>query len=324
MASASGSPKESFDYAFTADISTTVSAEAVCAVALRAGDAIMAVYDESAGAGDGALVATKSDDSPLTRADLAANEVIVSSLRSLYPHVPVVTEEQRDEERSYEERRRRYQYFFCVDPLDGTKEFVKRNGQFTVNIALVRGDRPVLGVVYVPVGRKMYWGVEGKGSYSKVVGDEGVTRLRCRAFSERDEGISVVGSKSHSSPATDAFVSKYARPEFTSMGSSLKFMLVAEGAACVYPRFAPTCEWDTCASQIIVEEAGGRVVQAGRCGNKGEALEDWRAALRRMEPVVYNKRDLLNPFFVVFGNRAEGDAAPLACEPDTWFKSIFG
>lgn len=325
---AAASTTSSFDYSYDFEIPCSVRAEAVCAIALQAGDAIMRVYNEAeaddGGAPSSVLVRTKTDDSPLTRADLAANEVIVSSLRSLYPHVPIVTEEQKSSEQSYEEHRKRYQYFFCVDPLDGTKEFIKRNGQFTVNIALVQGDRPVLGVVYVPVQKKMYWGVKGKGSYAKVVGEKDVTRLRCRSFSEKDEGLTVVGSKSHSSPIVDGFVSKYSKPDFMSLGSSLKFMLVAEGAACVYPRFAPTCEWDTCASQIIVEEAGGCVVQAGRCSDKGESLEDWRAVLKKMTPVVYNKKDLLNPFFVVFGKRTDDSPYPIACEPDSWMKTIFG
>ena len=139
------------------------------------------------------------------------------------------------------------------DPLDGTKEFLKRNGQFTVNIALVQGSRPVLGVVYVPVQRKMYWGVKGKGSFCKVIGDTEVRKLSCAHFSEKDEGLTIVGSSSHSTPLVDAFVSKYATPKFTAIGSSLKFMLVAEGEAAIYPRFAPSCEWDTCASQVRTE-----------------------------------------------------------------------
>ena len=129
-----------FDYSYEATVSTSISAEAVCAIALQAGDAIMEVYNESAENGKGdVLVRQKSDKSPLTRADLAANDIIVKSLASLYPHIPIVSEEQSKSEQSYEEFRKRYKCFFCVDPLDGTKEFIKRNGQFTVNIALVEG-----------------------------------------------------------------------------------------------------------------------------------------------------------------------------------------
>ena len=130
---------------------------------------------------------------------------------------------------------------------------MKRNGQFTVNIALVQGSSPVLGVVYVPVQRKMYWGVKGKGSFCKVIGDTEVRQLSCAHFSEKDEGLTIVGSSSHSTPLVDAFVSKYATPKFTAIGSSLKFMLVAEGEAAIYPRFAPSCEWDTCASQVCID-----------------------------------------------------------------------
>ena len=158
----------------------------------------------------------------------------------------------------------------------------------------------------------------------KIVGESQVKRLECSTFSERDEGLTIVGSSSHPSPLTATFLSKYTQPKSTMCGSSLKFMMVAEGEADVYPRFAPTCEWDTCASQIIVEEAGGAVLQAGKCSNKGDPLEDWKEKLKSLQPVVYNKKDLLNPFFVVFGKRENSSEAPLACEPDSWFKTIFG
>ena len=120
-----------------------------------------------------------------------------------------------------------------------------------------KGESPVLGVVYVPVRRKMYWGVKSKGSFCKVVGENEVKRLECTKFSERDQGLTIVGSSSHPSQITATFLSKFSEPNSVMVGSSLKFMMVAEGDAAIYPRFAPTCEWDTCASQIIVEEAGG-------------------------------------------------------------------
>merc|ERR1712178_169930 len=156
-AGGSMSPKEKQLYVYDVSISGSVSAEKICAIALCAGDKIMEVYNEMGKDKESAKVNVKSDSSPVTRADLLANDVIVSSLQSLYPHIPIITEE-ATKQQSYD-CRRNYKYFFCVDPLDGTKEFLKMNGQFTVNIALVEGNLPCLGVVYVPAQKKMYWAV---------------------------------------------------------------------------------------------------------------------------------------------------------------------
>ncbi len=196
-----------------------------------------------------------------------------------------------------------YRYSWCVDPLDGTKEFLKRNGQFTVNIALLEGDTPVLGVVQVPATGKVYWAAKGQGAFVREAPGEAPRRIEAVRFDPAAEGLAVVGSASHNSAETTEFVSQFKNPTFVQLGSSLKLLMVAEGAAAVYPRLAPTCEWDTAASHVIVTEAGGTVVQAGRCDNKGAALEDWRPALARDEPVRYNKEAPLNPFFVVYGKR---------------------
>lgn len=278
-----------------------VGAEFLVRLAREAGAAIMEVYARGAG-GEGAEA--KGDGSPLTEADTRANAVICAGLARACPHVPIVSEETRA---APWEVRRGYQYCFVVDPLDGTKEFLKRNGQFTVNIALVRGTRAVLGVVHAPASGETWWAAEGQGAWRRRGGDQD-ERLFCREFSEADAGLSVVGSASHASPATAAFLERLREPEMTTMGSSLKFMLVAEGRAHIYPRLAPTCEWDTAASQIVVEEAGGCVLQAGLCGPKGEALEQWQDVLPRGRPVEYNKQNLLNPFFVVYGKRRAGEA----------------
>jgi 3'(2'),5'-bisphosphate nucleotidase len=196
-----------------------------------------------------------------------------------------------------------------VDPLDGTKEFLKRNGQFTVNIALLEGGTPVLGVVQVPATGKVYWAAKGQGAWAQDGPGAPPRQIHAAAFSPSAPGLTIVGSASHSSPETAAFVADYDSPAFTALGSSLKLLMVAEGEAHVYPRLAPTCEWDTAAAHVVVTEAGGEVLQAGRCDNKGVALDDWRAALAEARSVVYNKEDPLNPFFVVYGARGTN-----ACE----------
>ena len=155
------------------------------------------------------------------------------------------------------------------------------------------------------VQNRTHWAVEGRGAWLRE-GDAADVRIRCASFSERDEGLVIVGSASHNTPETDAFVKDFASPKFTALGSSLKLLLVAEGAAHVYPRLAPTCEWDTAAAHAIVLEAGGQVLQAGECDAKGKLLPgvEWRGALAAQQPVRYNKPNALNPFFVVYGARA--------------------
>jgi 3'(2'), 5'-bisphosphate nucleotidase len=183
---------------------------------------------------------------------------------------------------------------YNVDRLDGTKDFVKRNGEFTVNIALMaalnpenpaEGAKVVAGIVHAPVLGKTYIAAEGLGAYVKLPGGS-VDRISVSSFSETDPGLNLVCSRSHMDDNTKAFVENFSDPQTVSMGSSLKFMLVADGSAHVYPRLAPTSEWDTAASQIIVEEAGGSVL----VHDTGEIMR-------------YNKPNILNPFFRVYGNR---------------------
>jgi len=285
-------------------IQQAVHAEDVVQICREAAREVLAIYNADPASWE---VQTKSDDSPLTKADQVANAVIVKGLKRIAPHIPIVSEENKAIPYAV---RKHYAYCWCVDPIDGTKEFIKRNGQFTVNVALLRGAAPVLGVVHQPVGDVTYWGVLGKGAYERT-GEGPDAPIKCASFSMEDEGLSLVGSASHSSPQTAEFIAKFKNPTKTSMGSSLKFMLVATGKAHCYPRLAPTCEWDTAASQIIVEEAGGVVIQAGKCSSKGEILEDMETVLKTETPVVYNKEDPLNPFFVAYGNRvakAAGEA----------------
>jgi 3'(2'), 5'-bisphosphate nucleotidase len=241
--------------------------------ALGAGEKILEVYGS-----ENFEAELKGDQSPLTKADKLAHHAIVAVLKE--SGLPILSEEGK--QTPYEERSQ-WGTFWLVDPLDGTKEFIKRNGEFTVNIALVEGGRSIMGVVYVPVTGKMYYALKGEGAYLSENGAEPV-QLACAVFSREEEGLKIVGSRSHMNPETEQFMAQYKNPEMVSMGSSLKFMLVAEGIAHIYPRIAPTMEWDTAAAQIVVEEAGGSVCQFGT-----------------KEPVVYNKENLLNPYFVVKG-----------------------
>ncbi len=173
-----------------------------------------------------------------------------------------------------------------VDPLDGTKEFVKRNGEFTVDIALIHENRSVLGVVFAPVLNKLYFAAEGNGAFLE--SDDVVSALSVNEFKLSDNGLNVVASRSHLNEATEGFLKKLTDPNIVSMGSSLKFLLVAEGKADLYPRYAPTMEWDTAAAQIIVEEANGKVTQQGYDVD-----------------VIYNKKNLLNPYFLCQGKCLE-------------------
>ena len=244
-------------------------------IARRAGAAILDIYENEEDFG----VEHKADDSPLTRADKASNDVINAGLEVLSFQAPIVSEENR--EVPYETRKD-YDHYWLVDPLDGTKEFIKRNGEFTVNIALVHEQRAVLGVVYVPVFDELYWAAKGLGAH---LVKDGVSKpIEANRFQMTDAGLRVVASRSHLNEETKAFVEALNEPELVSKGSSLKLLLLASGEAELYPRIAPTSEWDTAAAQIVLEEAGGQVLQHGTT-----------------EPVIYNKENLLNPYFVAYG-----------------------
>lgn len=236
----------------------------------RAGEAVLDVYSSYF------TVEQKEDRSPLTLADKRSHEIISGHLRDRYPF-PVLSEEGRSI--SYEERSR-WDYFWLVDPLDGTKEFVKRNGEFTINVALIHGGRPIIGVIYIPVTKILYYGVNGRGSYRVADGER--ERLPVQAGKGR---FTVVGSRSHATREFDEYVAnireRHGEIDFISAGSSIKFCLIAEGKADIYPRLGPTMEWDTAAGQIIVEESGGEVLEFGSG-----------------KPLTYNKENLLNPHFI--------------------------
>ena len=248
-------------------------------LARKAGAEILGVYrDEDFG------IETKDDSSPLTRADLAAHQVIVDGLAEAAPDVPVLSEESTNI--SWEERKS-WDRYFLVDPLDGTKEFISRNGEFTVNIAYVEHGVPVAGVVYVPVKNVLYRADQADG-LATVTRDDRELPIRIRRIRE-DEPLVIVASRRHGGDALEnclAVLDEYfPAVETTNMGSSLKLCLIAEGKADLYPRLAPTSEWDTAAAQAIVEAAGGRVVDI------------------ELNTLRYNsKAGLLNPYFYVLAD----------------------
>jgi 3'(2'), 5'-bisphosphate nucleotidase len=277
--------------------------------AKRAGEEILRVYNGTVS------VTLKDDRSPLTEADQASHQVIAKELATIAfaaapdmpsVYLPVLSEEGKNI--PYSERGA-WEYYWLVDPLDGTKEFIKKNGEFTVNIALIHRTKPVLGVIYVPVTGVYYFAAQGFGSYIMQEGDaldesmkdaENGLRailhhsrrlpLNAPVDQSKPRKLIIAGSRSHATPELENFVNTmkqtHGEVDFMPAGSSLKFCLVAEGRADIYPRLGPTMEWDTAAGQAIVEEAGGSV-------QRTDAAETLR----------YNKEDLLNPWFIVRGNK---------------------
>ncbi|WP_078430420.1 3'(2'),5'-bisphosphate nucleotidase CysQ [Alkalihalobacterium alkalinitrilicum] len=253
-------------------------------IAIKAGNRILEIYQTV-----DFEVQTKQDDSPLTIADKKSNEVITKELTTLYPEIPILSEE--GIHLSYEERKM-WEYLWLVDPLDGTKEFIKKNGEFTVNIALIEKEKPVLGVIYAPVLDTVYFSKEGVGSFKleKVseylkTGRDLIELANRLPLNVEKENTKVIASRSHMSKETKEYVNvlkkKVGEVDIISIGSSLKLCKVAEGEADIYPRFAPTMEWDTAAGQAIVEHSGGKVIHT-----------DSEESLR------YNKENLFNPWFI--------------------------
>lgn len=248
-------------------------------LAAEASEQILEIY------GTAFNVTAKDDNSPLTAADLAAHRVIVAGLERLTPTIPILSEE--SSAIAFAERLG-WQRYWLVDPLDGTKEFVQRNGQFTVNIALIVDHEPVLGVVQAPVPGVCYFAVRGHGAFREEPG-QAAQPIRVKPL-RLGGPVRVVGSKSHGGPELQSFAAGLGAYELVTIGSSLKFCRVAEGSADVYPRFGPTSEWDTAAAQAIVEAAGGQVV-----------------SMATGQPLRYNlEESLVNPYFLVYGD-ANGD-----------------
>ena len=257
----------------SADRSTLSAVERL---AETAGAAILAIYHQDF------TVAHKDDASPVTEADHAAEEIIVAGLRSLDPTIPIVAEESMAKGEGPAAVGR---VFWLVDPLDGTKEFIRRNGDFTVNIALIEAGRPVLGVVYAPARAKLYGGIVAMGAERRdLAAGAAVVPIRVRRADEK--ALVAVASKSHRTPETDIYLNKLPITDSRAAGSSLKFCLVAEGSADIYPRFGTTMEWDTAAGDAILRAAGGAVTTF-----EGQAL-------------TYGKAGFTNPHFLARGDVA--------------------
>ncbi|GDX51676.1 3'(2'),5'-bisphosphate nucleotidase CysQ [Bacteroidota bacterium] len=244
-------------------------------IARKSGAAIMEIYKTEFS------VEMKENKSPLTEADKISNKIILEELNLLYPSIPFISEETKAIE--YNERIN-WNYCWLIDPIDGTKEFIKKNGEFTVNIALVENGKPTIGVVFAPALNKMWSAKIGEGSFKIYDDGERVKLFRGVDYKSLAK-VRVIGSRSHMNFETETFIEQLKKEgkeiDFVSAGSSLKFCLLAQGSADVYPRYAPTMEWDTAAGHAVLEIAGGAVNEAGT-----------------MKPLLYNKENLLNPYFL--------------------------
>jgi 3'(2'), 5'-bisphosphate nucleotidase len=246
--------------------------EQVVTIAKQAGEAIMAVYEH------GIEVQHKHDNSPLTQADLAAHDIIEAGLAKLSPELPVLSEESAAIPFA---TRQKWDRYWLVDPLDGTREFIKRNGEFTVNIALIDSHRPILGVVYAPALNLLFYAANGEGAYKQFCSNA-PQPIKARNYDATQ--VTVAGSRSHAGEELIRFLDRMGPHMLISMGSSLKICLVAEGRADIYPRLGLTSEWDTAAAQCVLQEAGGQLIDMD--GN----------------PFCYNlKESLLNPHFFAVG-----------------------
>ncbi len=252
-----------------------VNIEIIKEIAIEAGKEILKIYRDQSLSQN---VDYKSDNSPLTLADKTSNAVIVNLLKKHYSTIPILSEEEKHIEYSI---RRKWDTFWLVDPLDGTKEFIKRNGEFTVNIALIKERFPVVGIIFAPVLNRLYIG-DLSNKTANVI-DENGKEVSIKVNNKSNSRIAV-GSRSHSSEEEAELLKSYDVEETISIGSSLKFCMVAEGKADIYYRHGPTMEWDTAAGQVIVEAAGGSVI-----------------SMKTKERFEYNKENLLNSSFLVKG-----------------------
>jgi len=250
-------------------LNKNINIEDIKAIALKVGDAIMEIHKKDFS------ITYKYDKLPLSEADLKVNEIICSSLQTLYPNIPVMSEENKQTEY---ETRKKWDYYWCIDPIDGTKEFIKKNDEFTVNIALIYKNKPVLGVVYAPAIDEMYSAKEGEGAFKNN------QKLPLKVNNYPKKELHVVASKSHLSDETQAFIDVLETQKVmqVSKGSSLKLCMVATGEADIYPRLALTMKWDTAAADAVVREAGKMTY-----------------IYENKKPLVYNKENLLNLWFVV-------------------------
>ena len=299
-----------------------IQIEEIVAIAKEAGDAIMKIYEKDF------QIEYKDDKSPLTEADLKSNEIIITRLQALnstlniqhstFKDIPIMSEEGK--EIPYEERKD-WEYYWCIDPIDGTKEFIKKNGEFTVNIALIHKDTPVLGVVYAPALNEMYYAKKGNGAFKTILNDTpqghffqgecwmmngkinlvNAKKLPLTTNDDPENKLTIVASKSHLTGETQEFIDNLTfniqHSTFISRGSSLKLVMVAEGTADIYPRLAPTMEWDTAAADAIVREAGKMTYQYQQTSTNDHQLST--IDQKNYRPLQYNKENLLNPWFIV-------------------------
>lgn len=266
------------------DLNPAMLLEDVIRIAKQAAVRILEIYDTDFS------VEHKDDRSPLTEADMAAHQTIIQGLKALTPEIPILSEESTEIDFA---TRRDWQHYWLVDPLDGTREFVKRNGEFTVNIALIDNHVSILGVVLVPVTGVCYYAARDHGAF-KSVRDQQEQAIHCRPI--QPNNLAIAGSRSHGSEKLQTFLEQLDDAEIITIGSSLKSCLVAEGVVDLYPRFGPTSEWDTAAAQCVVEQAGGIVTDV------------------QLQPLCYNTKDsLLNPSFLVIGDPSFDWAPYLTC-----------
>ncbi len=248
-------------------------------ISVDAGEVILNYYNENVD------VIYKDDESPLTKADLASHKIITDSIKKITPDIPILSEEEFIDWKI----RKKWKKYWLIDPLDGTKEFIKKNDEFTVNIALIENNRPILGVIYTPALNELFYSIKNFGSYKILTKKKLNTLKEAKRISinkKKSNKIKIVGSRSHSNPILDKWVNKnFKEFDILQKGSSLKFCLIAEGSADIYPRFGPTSEWDIAAGHIILEEAGGKL----------KSIDN--------KEILYNeKENILNPEFFAYSN----------------------
>lgn len=248
-------------------------------ISVDAGEVILNYYNENVD------VIYKDDESPLTKADLASHKIITDSIKKITPDIPILSEEEFIDWKI----RKKWKKYWLIDPLDGTKEFIKKNDEFTVNIALIENNRPILGVIYTPALNELFYSIKNFGSYKILTKKKLNTLKEAKRISinkKKSNKVKIVGSRSHSNPILDKWVNKnFNEFDILQKGSSLKFCLIAEGSADIYPRFGPTSEWDIAAGHIILEEAGGKL----------KSIDN--------KEILYNeKENILNPDFFAYNN----------------------
>lgn len=248
-------------------------------ISVDAGKVILNYYNENVD------VIYKDDESPLTKADLASHKIITDSIKKITPDIPILSEEEFIDWKI----RKKWKKYWLIDPLDGTREFIKKNDEFTVNIALIENNRPILGVIYIPALNELFYSIKNFGSYKILTKKKLNTLKEAKRISinkKKSNKVKIVGSRSHSNPILDKWVNKnFNEFDILQKGSSLKFCLIAEGSADIYPRFGPTSEWDIAAGHIILEEAGGKL----------KSIDN--------KEILYNeKENILNPEFFAYSN----------------------